>query len=153
MKKILSVALSLVLWTMMGVAVSAENTTGGTIYLTYQVAETYTITIPESVTLGNSATISASGVLIHPSDYVLVEISETSEEDNAFAVRNFTGAALNYQVKSADGTKTYAVEDEVAKFSANGSVGIQFTAPTQAPVYAGTYTGTITFSVRLAGVA
>ena len=159
MKKFLSIALALIVALSLSVTafaadITPDNKTSSTT-ITYSVAPMYTVTIPASVTLGNDATVAASGVKVAKGSQVVVKISGTSEDDNAFKVRTGEGAELAYTVKN--GTKAINVGDAILTVNpdsatdgsgASGSATLTFTLDDTIK-YAGIYTGTVTFTVSV----
>ncbi len=125
-----------------------------TIEILYSTEPTYTVTIPATVKLGETATIKAENVVVDEGQQVNVKITATSEDDNSFKVTNGKTAKLNYTV--TDNNKTYALGDAVLSVNPatadNGENTLTFTAP-QDITYAGTYTGTITFTISVDDVA
>lgn len=162
MKKFLSIALALIVALSLSVtAFAADNITQdtddktGSTNITYSVAPMYTVTIPASVTLGNDATVSASGIKVAKGSQVVVKISGTSEAGNAFKVKTGEGAELAYTVKN--GTKAIGVGDAILTVNpdsatdgsgASGSATLTFTLDDTIK-YAGIYTGTVTFTVSV----
>ena len=119
----------------------------------YAVAPTYTVTIPETVTLGHTATIKAEDVILEEEKQLKVKLTGTSGENNAFKVKSAEGAELEYTVN--DGTKDISIDETVLTVnpdnSANGSATLKFNAPSDSDIiYAGKYTGTVTFTVSVA---
>ena len=119
------------------------------------VAPSYTVTIPESVTLGGTATISAEGVVVDKGQQVEVRLTGTSGADNAFTLQTAEGATLDYAITSGEtpinvGDTVLTVNPDT---SAAGSAALSFKAPESA-FFAGNYSGTVTFtvSVEAAGV-
>ena len=152
MKKFLSIALALIVALSLSVTAFAaeikpETSPAGSTTITYSVAPMYTVTIPASVTLGNDATVSASGVKVAKGSQVVVKISGTSEAGE--------GAELAYTVKN--GATTIGVGDAILTVNpdsatdgsgASGSATLTFTLDDTIK-YAGIYTGTVTFTVSV----
>lgn len=118
--------------------------------VTYNVDSTYTVTIPASVTLGGTATVSASNVKINKGQTLKVTLSKANENDNTFKVKA-NGAELTYTVKK--GTTDIAVGSEVLAVNSTTSgndlkAELSFIAP-KSTTYAGDYTGTVTFTVSV----
>ena len=149
MKKLLTLALVGAMLTATGITAFAETTD-----VTYEVAPVYTVVIPESVTLGDTAVteqISIYGAT--PEDNVV--IGKTQKVNVAL-----TASANNFKVKTADGDEVaYTVNDKnavadlttVAECTAadgKKDTDITFTK-TGTAAYAGTYTDTLTFTVSL----
>ncbi|MGN1473482.1 MAG: beta strand repeat-containing protein, partial [Eubacteriales bacterium] len=117
-------------------------------------APTYTVTIPATVELGGTVTVSAEGVSIVEGSRLVVTLSGTSGVENAFTLSNGGTDTVTYQVTkdSKDGTVIH-VDEAVLTVAGgtdnnSGSVTLYFT-PASVPKYAGKYTGTVTFTVSL----
>ena len=145
MKKIITLALVSAMALSVSATVFAANITPETsswidTEVTYKVDPTYTITIPDTVTLGTSADVSASNVVIAKGSKVVVKLTGTSGTNNAFTVKN--------------GTKNVNVGDTVLtvnpESATTGSATLNFNAPDANSIkYSGTYSGTVTFTVLL----
>lgn len=165
MKKLLTLVLALTLTLSLSVTAFAADTeiqpgsdgnpnpsTGDT-KVTYTVAPAYTVTIPENVTLGNTAIVSIADASVAKGQKVVVKITATSGTANAFTVKSTEGAELTYTVTD-DASTTYAIGDTVLEAAptdtakGSGSKELTFTAPTDV-IYAGNYTGTVTFNVSV----
>ena len=121
--------------------------------ITYTVNPTYTVTIPENVTIGTDGTektVSADGVVVEKGKYVSVTLAD----DNDFTVRTQQGAELSYTV-TANGETVAAGGEILAVNPADGKTGtatITFDIDESAIQYAGTYTGTATFTIAVKDV-
>ncbi len=119
--------------------------------VTYSADPTYTVTIPERVSLGNTATVSAEDVVIEKGQTLVVTLSGTSADDNTFKLKTDEGAELTYTVSNKD--KNIAVGDEVLTVnpdnSPSGSTTLNFNEPANAP-YSGGYKGNIDFTISVA---
>ena len=114
--------------------------------VTYQVDPIYTVTIPATVTLGETATIKAENVVVAKGKQVEVSIADA----NGFKATTPEGAELTYTVKNgetaiAEGDTVLAVNPKDGK---TGETTLSFVAP-ETIQYAGTYTGTVTFTVAV----
>ncbi len=113
--------------------------------VSYSVAPTYTVTIPASVTLGETVEIKAENVVVEKGKQVEVKLS-----GDAFKLTSGENAEINYTV-TKDGTAV-GVSDTVLTVnpddSSSGSVMLNFIAPSDF-TYAGIYTGTVTFTVSV----
>ncbi len=122
-----------------------------TMKVTHSVTPTYTVTIPATVKLGETATISAENVVVDEGQQVNVKITATSEDDNSFKVTNGKTSKLDYTVTDG-GSMTYKLNDTVLSVNPatadNGYSTLTFTAP-ESFTYAGTYTGNITFTISV----
>ena len=118
----------------------------GSIAVSYQVAPTYTVTIPATVSLGETATIKAENVVVTKGKQVEVALTNA----NDFKVATPEGAELTYTVKN--GEAEVAEGDTVLAVNpADGTTGettLSFVAPTTIQ-YAGKYEGTVTFTVAV----
>lgn len=163
MKKLLTLLLTAALATAAATTAFAADTTisAGTdgkpsptaapqMNVTYTVQPTYTVTIPASVTLGQSAIVSASDVKINKNQNLIVKLTGTSGNNNAFTV-NANGAELTYTVEKDNAD--IAINSEVLKVNTDTSTDklsakLSFVAP-KSVTYAGDYTGTVTFTVSV----
>ena len=156
MKKLFALILTVAMIATMSVTAFAaeidQDTTApqeGSIAVRYQVAPTYTVTIPATVTLGENAKIEAENVVVEKGKQVEVALTN----DNDFKVATPEGAELTYTVKNgeaevAEGNTVLAVNP------ADGTTGettLSFVAPTTIQ-YAGKYEGTVTFTVAVKDV-
>lgn len=118
--------------------------------VTYEVAPTYTVTIPETVTIGadgTEKTVSAEGVVVKKGQYVSVTLAA----DNNFTVKTTEDAELTYTV-TANGENIAAGGEILAVNPADGKTGtatITFDIDESAVQYAGTYTGSATFTIAV----
>ena len=121
--------------------------------VTYTVDPTYTVTIPETVTIGaegTEKTVSAEGVVVKKGQYVSVTLAE----NNNFTVKTTEGAELPYTV-TANGETVAAGGEILAVNPTDGKTGtatITFDIDETAIQYAGTYTGTATFTIAVKDV-
>ena len=153
MKKLFALILTVAMLATMSVTAFAANTTGGSMEVTYSVAPAYTVTIPETVTIGadgTSATVSAADVVVEKGQYVSVTLAA----DNNFTVKTAEGAELTYTV-TANG-ETVAAGGEILavnpKDGKTGTATITFDIDETKIQYAGTYTGTATFTIAVKDV-
>ena len=153
MKKLLTLLLTAALATAAATTAFADtivNPTNGQMKVTYTVNPSYTVTIPASVKLGEIATVSASGVKINKTQNLIVRLTGTSGNNNAFTV-NANGAELTYTVEKDNAD--IAINSEVLKVNTDTSTDklsakLSFVAP-KSVTYAGDYTGTVTFTVSV----
>lgn len=128
-----------------------------TIYAAVTVnAPEYIVTIPASVELGQTATVSADKVTMTEEKKLVVTLSGTSGKDNAFTLSNGKTAVLAYTVTADKGSGAVPVTagDTILEVAGgvkdnSGSTGMAFYAPAQTPVYSGEYTGKVTFTVTV----
>lgn len=156
MKKFLALTISLVMALSLSIASSAATINekseqkDGASNIIYNVNPTYSVTIPENVTLGETAEISAEDVVVDRGSQVEVSLTATSAEDNTFTLETQQGAQLAYTVKIGD--KTVALNDNVLavnpETSATGSATLSFTAADPA-AFSGEYKGSVTFTVAV----
>ena len=112
----------------------------------YNVDPTYTVTIPATVALGETATIKAENVVVTKGKQVEVTLTNA----NDFKVATPQGASLTYTVKN--GETTVNEGDTVLTVNPdNGKTGettLTFTTP-ETVKFAGDYTGTVTFTIAV----
>ena len=118
-----------------------------TITAQYTNAPSYTVTIPASVELGNTAEIQAENVNVVSGSQLVVRLSEA----DGLKLTTPEGAEQLYTIKN--GESIVAESDAVltvAGGTANnsGTVSLDF-APDGEPKYAGVYTGTVMFNVSV----
>ena len=129
---------------------SIVKTDSNTTTVTYEVAPTYTVTIPETVTIGadgTEKTVSAEDVVVNKGQYVSVTLAA----DNNFTVKTAEGAELAYTV-TANGENIAAGGEILAVNPADGKTGtatITFDIDESIIQYAGTYTGSATFTIAV----
>ena len=121
--------------------VKTESTT-----ITYEVAPTYTVTIPATVALGETATIQAENVVVPKGKQVEIALTDA----NGFTVATPQGAELGYTVKNGEttvneGDAVLTVNPDDGKM---GETTLKFVAPETAQ-FAGDYTGTVTFTIAV----
>ena len=156
MKKLFALLLAITMMATLSVtAFAADYDTAGDkgMNVTYSVAPAYTVTIPETVTIGadgTSATVSAADVVVNKGQYVSVTLAS----DNNFTVTSGEGATLTYTVTK--GGQPVAADDEILAVdpadSATGTATITFDIDESAIKYAGTYTGSATFTIAVKDV-
>ena len=153
MKKLFALILTVAMLATMSVTAFAANTTGGSMEVTYSVAPAYTVTIPETVTIGadgTEKTVSAEDVVVNKGQYVSVTLAA----DNNFTVKTTEGATLTYTVTKG-GQPVAAGGEILAVNPADGKTGtatITFDIDETAIQYAGTYTGSATFTIAVKDV-
>ena len=112
----------------------------------YNVDPTYTVTIPATVALGETATIKAENVVVAKGKQVEVALTNA----NGFTVATPQGAELGYTVKNGEtivneGDTVLTVNPDNGK---TGETTLTFTTP-ETVKFAGDYTGTVTFTVAV----
>lgn len=123
----------------------------GSSTVTYSVDPSYTVTIPTSVTLLDSAdvpdSVSASDVRLEKGKKIVVSLADS----NDFKVKN-GDESITYQVSNTAGV--LAAGDTVKEFTENGSEELTFAQIDKDTVqYAGTYTGSLTFNIAVEDTA
>ena len=156
MKKLFALLLAITMMATLSVtAFAADYDTAGDkgMNVTYSVAPAYTVTIPETVTIGadgTEKTVSAEDVVVNKGQYVSVTLAE----NNTFTVKTTEGAELPYTV-TANG-ETVAAGGEILAVnptdSKTGTATITFDIDESAIKYAGTYTGSATFTIAVKDV-
>ena len=114
--------------------------------LEYIFAPTYTVTIPATVALGETATIKAENVVVTKGEQVEV----TLRNANGFKVKTEQGAELGYTVKNGEttvneGDTVLTVNPDGGK---TGETTLTFITP-ETVKFAGDYTGTVTFTIAV----
>lgn len=118
-----------------------------TVTAQYTNAPSYTVTIPASVELGNTAKIQAEDVNVVSGSQLVVRLSDA----NGLKLTTQEGAEQLYTIKNGETSiKESDAVLTVAGGTANnsGTVSLDF-APDGEPKYAGVYTGTVMFSVSV----
>ena len=119
---------------------------GCSVTVEYNVDPTYTVTIPATVALGETATIKAENVVVAKGKQVEVKLTNA----NDFTVTTPQGASLTYTVKNGEtivneGDAVLTVNPTSGK---TGQTTLKFVAPETAQ-FAGDYTGTVTFTIAV----
>lgn len=154
MKKIVSLVLVLALALSLSIpAFAADNTLNSTTQsgnttATYTMAKSYTVTIPDAITVGGSAiTVKAENVVIDPKDTLEVKVSSA----NGWNL-TYQGDRLAYHLaKDSTEVKTdNALVLSVAAGTATGSQALTAALNSDVTVTkSGTYTDTLTFTVSI----
>ena len=156
MKKLFALLLAVALMATLSVTAFAADydTTGDKgMDVTYSVEPGYTVTIPETVTIGaegTEKTVSAEDVVVNKGQYVSVSLAA----DNNFTVKTAEGATLTYTVTKggqpvAAGGEILAINPTDGK---TGTATVTFDIDEAAIQYAGTYTGSATFTIAVKDV-
>ena len=161
-KKILTVALVCAMMSAAAITANAAPITpqtsdpkNGSTDVSYQVDPTYTITIPESVTLSKDSTvnanITAADVLLENGKKITVTLTgasnTTGEGTDTFNAKNNESVAT-YTI--AAGNNSVTLGGEVASFTTDGTQDLTFSvANTTGVIYAGAHTETLTFTVAV----
>jgi len=118
--------------------------------VTYQVDPTFTVTIPATVALGETATIKAENVVVAKGKQVEVTLTNA----NDFKVTTQQGASLTYTV-TKDETTVNEGDTVLTVNPDNGKTGettLTFSNPTETAKFAGDYTGSATFTIAVKDV-
>ena len=112
----------------------------------YNVDPTYTVTIPATIALGETATIKAENIVVTKGKQVEVTLTNA----NGFKVKTEQGAELGYTVKNGEttvneGDTVLAVNPDNSK---TGETTLTFTTP-ETVKFAGDYTGSVTFTIAV----
>ena len=118
-----------------------------TVTAQYTNAPSYTVTIPASVELGNTAEIQAENVNVVSGSQLVVRLSDA----NGLKLTTPEGAEQLYTIKN--GENSIRESDAVLTVAGgtadnSGTVSLDF-APDGEPKYAGVYTGTVMFNVSV----
>ena len=156
MKKLFALLLAITMMATLSVtAFAADYDTAGDkgMNVTYSVAPAYTVTIPETVTIGadgTEKTVSAEDVVVNKGQYVSVTLAA----DNNFTVKTTEGATLTYTV-TANGENVAAGGEVLAVNPKDGKTGtatVTFDIDETKIQYARTYTGSATFTIAVKDV-
>ena len=155
MKKLLTLALVAAMLTATGItAFAADPTTD----VTYEVAPVYTVVIPESVTLGDTAVTETikiygadenSNVVIGKKQKVNVALTASA---NDFKVKTADGDEVAYTVNDKNAVADLTTVAECTAADGKKDTNITF-AKTGTAAYAGTYTDTLTFTIGVEAAA
>jgi len=135
-----------------------KNTTTGSVTVTYEVAESYTVSIPASFdftaeSLSNIAEVSASNVLIENGKELNVTMTSANYSDNKYTL-NYEGSKITYTVKQGETNFTNAGEVlSIASGTTSGSASLTFATTNDEIAKAtksGAHTDTLTFTVAVA---
>ncbi len=123
--------------------------------VTYTVDPSYTVTIPADVTItdsGSAAEITANDVLLEEGQKIKVALTgaDNTTEGSVFTAKNGT-SEIKYSITEGEdeNTKTIALGDTVAEFTAAGSQELTFTKTGGSPTIAGDHTENLTFTVSV----
>ena len=126
-----------------------------TLAVEYICTPSYTVTIPKSVTLGQTATVSAENIVVEKGRQVQVTLTGTGSANNAFTLKNNKGSEIAYTITS-ESNRQIGIHDPVLTVDpANASSGkaVLFFNASGTATFAGDYTGTITFTVSVENAA
>lgn len=152
MKKIISLALAVLMIAAMSVTAFAAdikqdtaNKTGD-VTIEYTQSESYVVIIPDSMTVGTDATVEVNDIVIGYNKQLTVSVSSQNEwklknNDDGLGYTLHIGET---GVTSTNNTVLTAASGDTA--SKTLSVTID---PNQSPKYAGNYTDTLTFNVSV----
>lgn len=111
---------------------------------------TYTVTIPSTVELNSTATVSARNVMTEADKAVKVTLSGTNQKDNAFLVTSADGSTIGYQILKSDGSK-FAVNNSLL-FETDGNTPLTFNQIISNKLYAGSYKGIVNFDISYGSI-
>lgn len=140
MKKFIALALALVMMTVLAVPAFAAEPQTGTTTISYNVGETYTLTVTESLTVskdgGEKITVAISDVNVATGNKVQVTISDG----------NFTLGGSAYKLGDITAKGATVIESNT-----NQSQDLAFAWVSGAPTQASTspYTDTLTFTAQI----
>ena len=154
MKKLFALILTVAMLATMSVTALAANTEGGSTKISFDVAPTYTVTIPATVTLNK---VEDNGTVTYENDYTLtaqagvrlkkgeyIEVTVASD----FEMTTTEGATLAYGITAAgNSVANNGVVAEFATDKAEQTATIHIAA--NDPDYAGEYKDTVTFTVAV----
>lgn len=147
MKKIFSLALVFIMLFTMAVTVNAQTITeSGSVEVTYSVAHSYTVTIPDSMTIGTPTEVSVTNVVIGADQGVAVTVSSTQYNAGWQLSDGTNTVGYTLQIAGKDiennGKILYTTAGEDATATLN-------TAVIKTPIYSGEFTDTLTFKVEI----
>ena len=131
---------------------TATVTAPTTLYAKFISVPTYAVTIPASVELGGTVTVSASGVTIVEGSQLVVKLTDVQD----FKLRTSEGAELSYGITKDStplsvGSNVLTVAGGI--WDNTGSAMLTFSNPTTAIRYSGEYKGTVSFTVSIEEVS
>ena len=153
MKNLISSLLAAVLTVALTLTVGATEITngnGGVTSVIYEVAPTYTVTIPSGV-VDDSATVEIDAApVLKESERVVVYIGASANYDNGFRLKEAQNDVyIEYTI--SDGVRSFALGDvileQVAASPEKASVKLIFTCDD--PVFSGNYSDTLTFIITV----
>ena len=150
MKKLLSLALATVMLFMISATVCAQEITdnSGSVTVTYTSEVTYTVTIPDSMTIGTPAEVSVSDVTIGADQGLSVTVS-SDQYNEGWQLTDGTNN-VGYTLKIGNSYDDLANGGEVLYATAGENVTTTLNTVLKAsPIYSGTFTDTLTFSVDI----
>lgn len=148
MNKLLSLALILVMVLTMSTTAFAAEITGnsGSVDITYEVPNSYIVTIPDSMTIGTDANVSVSDVIITAGHLLTVSVSSQQYNDGWKLINGVDTVGYTLKIDGAD----IANNATVLTVKNGGNVSETLaTALSGTPIYSGNYTDTLTFSVSV----
>lgn len=155
MKKLFALILAITMIASMSVTAFAENTTGGSTEVSFDVGAVYTITIPTTVTLMKK---DVGGVITYENDYTITAEEGVRLNKNAsievtlasdFEMKTEQGATLSYTI-TQDNSQITAENNKIATFTTSTSKQestIHISA--NDPKFAGEYKDTVTFTIEV----
>ena len=155
MKKLFALILTVVMIATMSVTAFAANTTGGSTEVSFNVAHTYTVTIPATVELAKET--AGDGTVTYENDYTIEAVAGVRLKKNEcievtvasdFEMTTTEGATLAYSITA--GGNAVGNNGVVATFGTDKnaqSTTIHIAAAD--PDYAGEYKDTVTFTVAV----
>lgn len=150
MKKFVSFALFIIMTLAMPITAFAQTISdSGNVTVTYTFEDSYTVTIPDSMTIGTPANVSASDVRIGE-DQVLNVIVSSAQYNDGWQLSNGTNT-VEYTLKIGNSGANIDNNGIILSATAGEDVtSTLHTAVTEVPTYPGEYTDTLTFSVVIA---
>ena len=154
MKKVFALLLTVAMFATMSVTAFAENTTGGSTVVSFNVDPTYTVTIPATVELNkvdiddvvtyeNDYTLTAqAGVRLKKGEYIEVTVASD------FEMTTTEGATLDYVITAGgNAVDNHGVVATFDTDKAEQTATIHIAA--NDPDFAGEYTDTVTFTLEV----
>lgn len=147
MKKLLSLVLAFAMLFAMSVSVSAKTISdSGSVVISYTSELSYTVTIPDSMTIGTDATVSVSDVVIGADQGIAVTVS-SAQYNNGWLLSDGTNTVgYTLRIDGKDIENNGKILYTTAGVDATATLN---TAVIKTPVYSGEFTDTLTFNVDI----
>ncbi len=111
----------------------------------------YTVTIPASVKLGQTATIKAENVNKGNIQSIKLSLTSTNESDNSLKLTDAdTNEKISYTITNlSDNNKNITANTDIISLTGNKDIQLKFNEPPNKIIYPGNYVGTLTFTISV----